>query len=388
MEEMKQLSRKVLSRSACCLSAEVTVTDKNGPNAKTQPITIIARTTTPLTIPGLDAPLLQDFSALQQDREHIALDYGHDQREPLGYANHPRVVAGKLIYPATIVSTRPDDRAAKIMAQAAEGVPFQASLFWEGDLSYLPKGKSAVVNGTSFDGPMYVVNTPWSVRGIAICLYGMDSHTSTQWLSDKNATIEVAVKPYKQNTAVQKCIGDNVMSEQSVEATKAVETEKIEAAAESVETGVEAKAVVAEAEVKTPEVVEATEEAEVKTETVEVEKKLSEGERFLKAFGDIGGVYFAKEMTFGQAMEEHAKQLSQEIGTLRTENADLKTRLSAALAASQGVSAVSFSEQVEAPQEKKEIDAEIKRLTEDKGLTLRQAAMIAALRQQNNLKVK
>jgi len=59
-------------------------------------------------------------------------------------------------------------------------------------------------------------------------------------------------------------------------------------------------------------------EASAKDEPAE----LSEGEKFLKEFGDQGGIWFAKGLTFDQAQAEFNK-------SLKVENAELKTRLAA-----------------------------------------------------------
>lgn len=68
------------------------------------------------------------------------------------------------------------------------------------------------------------------------------------------------------------------------------------------------------------------------------EQQLSEGERFLEAFGDIGGVWFAKGMKFSEAQNLFIK-------TLREENEKLSKQLAAAKVAGEGESEpVEFSE--------------------------------------------
>ena len=92
--------------------------------------------------------------------------------------------------------------------------------------------------------------------------------------------------------------------------------------------------------------------AEVADETVEpaaetvAASALTEGERFLEAFGDKGGVWFAKGMTFAAAQEQY-------VAELREENQRLKTKLAAAQAGGEE-EPVDFSE-AKVPVEKQKV---------------------------------
>lgn len=56
----------------------------------------------------------------------------------------------------------------------------------------------------------------------------------------------------------------------------------------------------------------------------------ADGKKFLDAFGDQGGVWYAKGMSFADAQNAYTAGLKAENSALKSENADLKTRLAVA----------------------------------------------------------
>ncbi len=55
---------------------------------------------------------------------------------------------------------------------------------YNAEIHYLQDGATEVVNGQTVTGPCYVVDS-WELRGQAICPYGVDSQTSTQFSAGK-----------------------------------------------------------------------------------------------------------------------------------------------------------------------------------------------------------
>ena len=237
----------------------------------------------------------------------------------------------------------------------------------------------------------------WPLRGIALCLQGVDGDTSAQFAAGD--TVELTVVPRKpiqpcensnKQTTSQFPLRDNQQMSVAT-AAKAAETvveatEKVVETAEAVVVkAVEAPVKAAEAVVEKVEAVAhavaiddgaegvvdlpvETPAAEVK-KTVEAAKVLSrpDGTEFLKAFGDRGGVWYAKGYSFEQATAEHIKQLS-------AENAELKERL----LASRGAEPVSFStSEEERPKGKHFVSAKAKQLTEQ-GISPFTAALMAS----------
>ena len=358
--------------SACRMLADVTIGD-NGADAKTAPIKIMARSGNPVEVPGLDAPLLHDFAGMQV-KPRVAIDWSHDGNKPLGYCNKFDTDTGELVASGALTSVDPTDEAARTMARHKAGIPMEASIDWRGKASIqcLEEGESDIVNGKMVQGPMYVARQ-WPLRGIALCLYGLDGNTYAQFAAGD--TVELTVMPHKSEVAGQTSTGGQTMSEQSTttEANdKPVETvtpekvvaaegaapvvETIEKSAEGEEKPVETQAVEGDKPVETPK------QTEVQTEA----KTLSEGERFLQTFGEKGGVWFAKGLTFEQATAEHVKQLSQE-------NAELKAQLQA----TRGALPVSFSESTTSDAQR-ELSEAAKQMTA-KGVSPAVAQLAAAM---------
>jgi hypothetical protein len=69
------------------------------------------------------------------------------------------------------------------MKKGAAGIPFESSIFWDpttAEMRYLKKGETDTVNGLPVDGPCLVIDK-WDLRGQAICPYGVDGQTKTQF---------------------------------------------------------------------------------------------------------------------------------------------------------------------------------------------------------------
>ena len=82
-----------------------------------------------------------------------------------------------------------------------------------------------------------------------------------------------------------------------------------------------------DAEVDADAEVEADPEPEVVPDPEQSE--MSDGQRFLDAFGDQGGVWFAEGKTFAECRDLYTRTLEHDVQTLRAENDRLKTDLAA-----------------------------------------------------------
>lgn len=358
--------------SACRLLADISIGD-NGADAKTAPIKIMARSGNPVEVPGLDAPLLHDFAGMQV-KPRVAIDWSHDGNKPLGYCNKFDTDTGELVASGALTSVDPADEAAKTMARHRAGIPMEASIDWRGKASIqcLEEGESDIVNGKTVQGPMYVARQ-WPLRGIALCLHGVDGNTYAQFSAGD--TVELTVMPHKSDMSGQTSSGGQTMSEQSTTASDTpVETATPEKAAaegangavETIEGAkgeekpVETQAVEGDKPVETPKQTEVQTEANTKT--------LSEGERFLKTFGDsLGGKWYAQGKTLEEATQLFVQHLSQE-------NAELKAQLQATRGAA---SPVSFSESTTSDAQR-ELSEAAKQMTA-KGVSPAVAQLAAAM---------
>lgn len=276
--------------SATSLLAEVEVRS-NGEGAKTAPLAIIARTTTPVESGVKEfGRIVHDFAGMRMERSRLPVDYCHESSDVIGYANHVAIEGGALVASGALVPYAENDKAAEVIYKAQQGVPYQASIYTGADIAVekLPAGRSAVVNGEQVDGPVSIVRE-WTLRGIAVCPYGRDGNTASVVAFSQGESIAMNVTEIK---------------------PPEVEAQAVEAAAEVEQQATEEQPVEV-AKVEEPAAPEA-----VPVEAV----AMSEGKRFLTAFGAQGGVWFAEGKTFEEAQRLHADAILKE-------NADLKAQL-------------------------------------------------------------
>lgn len=117
----------------------------------------------------------------------VPLDYAHDDAEVVGVADSVSVVDGQLVAAGRLIPFAPDDRASEIIAKAAMGVPYQASINLNPQslkFHKLNEGETEIVNGVEFVGPGTVFDQ-WSIVGVAILPYGADASTSVQFSAGK-----------------------------------------------------------------------------------------------------------------------------------------------------------------------------------------------------------
>src|SRR5699024_4424486 len=177
----------------------------------------------------------------------------------------------------------------------------------------------AQVNGYEFTGPGIIIRK-WPLRGVALCLYGQDSNTKSEFTSQRKVSVGVF------NNSKHE---EKIMSEKD-EKTKV---------SDQVEAKVDDQIQTETAEAETGELAQASEAVEAKTESEVVDdssKQLSEtddskdqtakapGQEFMEQFGEqAGAVYFAKGLSMEEAMKQHFAKQNEKI-------ADLEARLKAA----------------------------------------------------------
>lgn len=304
----------------CCFLASVEV-GTNGDNAKTAPVRLFARSTNPVKLNDEVGYVVHDFSGMKS-KARVAIDYCHDADEVIGYANHfdlaedYGLVASGALVP---YSANPEDKATEIIFKAQNGVPYEASITMGSDAvaQKIGPGAKTTVNGIELTGPLTVFRE-WTLRGIAICPHGKDSKTAALALSDVAPLVSIT------------------FSDEEA-AMPADEPKPAEAEAQAVEAVAVNDTQPAEIPAPVAEVVEAsepvTEPAKVDEEaaqpvTAPVEATaLSEGKRFLQAFGAQGGVWFAEGKTFAEAQELHFASIVSERDTLKQKVTELSAQL-------------------------------------------------------------
>lgn len=171
--------------SALRLTAEVETIDParvfaDGDTTRA-PVRILARTADPITHPYWGR-IVHDLAGMIPRKARTPIDYVHDG-EPIGFADSHETTERGLEVAAELISTQPGDRAGTIIAKAAAGIPWEASIDWNGPgavLEELADGESTEVNGREFSGPGFVARA-WPLRSVAIVPFGADPGTAAQF---------------------------------------------------------------------------------------------------------------------------------------------------------------------------------------------------------------
>lgn len=276
----------------------------NGDGAKTAPLRMVARSGDAVDVPGYGR-VVHDFASMHH-KSRIPVDYNHDRSEVIGYLNHFDVEGGDLKCAGALVPNKGDsDRASEVIYKSHAGVPYEASITFTGHEGRIrgervPANKTVQVNGREFTGPLTVVRD-WSLRGVAVCPYGMDANTVSAAMSATGfVEMEIEEIEMSENTSVE--------TEQVVETVESVE-DAVTEVTESVEANV----------------VEESSEAEQVVDESPAEMSL--GQRFLDEFGDQGGVWFAQGMSLGDARREYTNALKLKVDELTKSNEALQTEI-------------------------------------------------------------
>lgn len=168
------------------------------------PFRMLARSTAPIDH-YYWGRIVHDMAGLIVRKDSITVDYTHDYDEVIGFANQFAVTDAGLEVSGSLVTTQANDRADEVYRKGRAGVPYEASIDWNGpevELEYIPSDVTTEVNGMQFAGPGYVVRK-WSLRAIAICRYGADPDTRTQFSKSESDTVSVSIlTPRKETTIV------------------------------------------------------------------------------------------------------------------------------------------------------------------------------------------
>ncbi len=140
--------------------------------------------------------IVHDFSGMILRKDSVTVDWAHGWDEVLGFANQFSVTDAGLEVSGSLVTTEPNDKADEVYRKGKAGVPYEASIDWNGpevEIEYIPDLVSTEVNGRQFSGPGYVVRK-WPLRAIAICRYGVDPDTRTQFSkTEAEDTVSVSI---------------------------------------------------------------------------------------------------------------------------------------------------------------------------------------------------
>lgn len=123
---------------------------------------------------------VHDFAGMRLSKPRLPLDYGHDDTKLLGYLDAFDWQTGDLWATGAIVPYGDSDLAAEVVHKARNGVPYEASILFDGPLrtEEVAAGESVQVNGRTIQGPVLVMRE-WVLRGVAVVPWGADPNTAT-----------------------------------------------------------------------------------------------------------------------------------------------------------------------------------------------------------------
>ncbi len=149
--------------------------------------------------------IVHDLAGMILRKDSVTVDYMHGFDEVIGFANQFSVVDDGLEVSGSLVTTAPNDKADEVYRKGKAGVPYEASIDWNGpevEIEFIPDGVTTEVNARQFAGPGYVVRK-WPLRAIAVCRYGVDAATEMQFSksSTEPDTVSVSITlPEKEST--------------------------------------------------------------------------------------------------------------------------------------------------------------------------------------------
>lgn len=286
--------RRVPAAALRCVVGAFELGD-NGDDAKTAPFKMVARSGDSIDH-WFWGTVVHDLEGMQLNSSKVAIDYIHDDNQVIGYANRFDIETGNLEASGALTPYKESDRASEIVYKSKQGVPYQASINFAGDgikVEEFGPGQSVNVNGRQFSGPVTVIRE-WPLRGIAVCPYGADSNTATEFSETNNQ--EVTVMSQEPASTNEETVADDAAAVDSQ-----ADTDKSVDASEA-----------------TP-AVEAAEQPESTPETqLEPAAALRSGQNYLERFGDQGGVWFAQGKSWDDCLVLHEQSLKEKIRDLET----------------------------------------------------------------------
>lgn len=250
-------------------------------------------------------PVIHDLAGMTPAADKLPLDYCHFCDEVIGFSDKQDVTSGQLVMSGQLVPFTAEDRASEVLFKGKSGVPYQASIYFDpGEMviEEVPAGMSTQVNGKELPGPLTVFRQ-WKLRGAAVCPYGMDSHTETQFSANDQKEVEIKCKGEQTAEAAAEPteVAPEATAESNPDEKPATELAPEETKPE-VPTEVEEKS--------------ATPPTELAAEPDPIVPPVHAGKDFLTAFGAQGGVWFAEGKSFDEARTLFTKSLQDKVGEL------------------------------------------------------------------------
>ena len=134
---------------------------------------------TPFRQPGWRYPLIVDFAGLAIPSQNRPIRLNHDPDQGVGHTTSVGFSGGQLVAEGVISRNTP--AAADVAQSGKNGFPWQASIgaSIDGAPEFVPEGKTVLVNGHTFSGPLNVVRKA-TLGEISFADLGADGNTSAR----------------------------------------------------------------------------------------------------------------------------------------------------------------------------------------------------------------
>lgn len=130
----------------------------------------------PMTIKGFPYPVVLELSGVEIPNQRLPTIIDHDRNQRFGHTERIQVSDGIIVEGIASGSSKTAIETANDMKN---GIPFQASVGAHVlSTRKVPQGKTAFVNGHSFEGPILIA-TKSRLREVTVTLFGADRNTST-----------------------------------------------------------------------------------------------------------------------------------------------------------------------------------------------------------------
>jgi len=272
----------------------------------------------------------------------IPADYAHCDNEALGLVNGKSIGPDGLTLSGRLTPFTPTDKASEVIFKSNLGVPYQASIYFDPFtcvVEDVPAGFTTQVDGVEVAGPVAVFRQ-WELKGVALCMYGVDSGTNLAFSQDLSGKT-VAVNRFKKGSEVVPQAKPGKFAEETEEEKKAREAAAAAATDEATTETETTTTTETETEAEVDPEEEKRKNAAMSDDAEKDETKMSRkelGKKFIGAFGDVHGPsLFAKGLSFAEATAAFTKILQEENKVLKAENAKFKT------SGTNGANPVSFS---------------------------------------------
>ncbi|MGD8453651.1 MAG: hypothetical protein PVJ57_17705 [Phycisphaerae bacterium] len=174
-EDAEQVpDRLALLCGAECITLEALATEGDAPAVPR--FTMLAYTGRPMRVEGWRFPVVVDLEGLVIPSQRRSVRFAHSMYAGVGHTERIAVEAGRLI--AEGIVSRDTAAAREVVTSGKRGFPWQASIGAQvAQAEFVRGGKSVLVNGRTFEGPLYVARR--TVLGeISFVDLGADGNTA------------------------------------------------------------------------------------------------------------------------------------------------------------------------------------------------------------------